>query len=92
METSETTNLQNKKHIKKIYTDKATNLLKICIGIFIFSGLSYIVGIFLYESFDFGLIFEIISSIFVLIAINKIEQNNLPLGKKFTILAMIPVG
>lgn len=83
---------ENKKHIEKIYADKATNLLKICIGILIFSLFSYFVAIFLYSSFDFGLIFEIFSFIFTLIAISKIKQNNLQVGKRNVIIAMLPIG
>lgn len=84
--------IENKKHIEKIYTDKVTNLLKICIGIFIFNVLTYLIGIFLYDSFDFGLIFEIISFIFVVIALNKIKQKNLQFGKRIIIIAMVPIG
>lgn len=92
MESNKNIDIENKKHIEKIYADKATNLLKICIGIFIFSGLTYLIGIFLYNSFDFGLIFEIISFIFIVIAYNKIKQNDLQSAKRNTIIAMIPIG
>lgn len=85
-------NIETQKHIRKIYIDKAINLLKFCIGIFIFSGLTYLIGIFAYNSFDFGLILEIISFIFVVLALNNIKQDNLSSGKKNTIIAMIPVG
>lgn len=85
-------NLNNAKHIEKIYVDKVINLLKICIGLFIFSGLSYLIGIFFYKSFDFGLIFEVISFIFIIKALNNIKQNNLQSGKKNIIIAMIPIG
>lgn len=92
MKTNETNDTENKNHIKKIYTDKATNLLKICVGISIFSGISYLIGILSYNSFDFGLIFEIISFIFIVTAFNKVNQNDLQSSKKNTIIAMIPIG
>ncbi len=85
-------NSKNEKHIENIYADKASNLLKICIGILIFSGITYLIGIFFYDAFDFGLIFEIISFIFIIMAYNKIEQNDFQAGKRNTIIAMIPIG
>lgn len=33
---------KNKKHIEKVYLEKAINILKICIGILIFDGLTYL--------------------------------------------------
>ena len=85
-------NSKIEKNIEKIYSDKAKNLLKICIGILIFSGITYLIGISLYNSFDFGLIFEIISFIFIIIAYNKIEQNDFKSGKTNIIIAIIPIG
>lgn len=92
MNDNEKINQENSKHIKKTYVDKAINLLKICIGISIFSGLTYLFGIFIYNSFDFGLIFEIISLIFIVLALNRLNQNNLQSAKKNTIIAMFPYG
>lgn len=83
--------IENQKHIEKIYANKATNLLKICIILSIVSGLTYLIGILSYNSFDFGLILEIVSFIFIIFAISKINQNNLQSGKRNTIIAMIPL-
>lgn len=58
----ENKSIENSKHIKKVYTEKAINLLKIYIVIAIISGISYLIGMFIYSSFDFGLIFEILSA------------------------------
>ncbi len=49
-------NEENKMHIKKVYKEKITNLLKLCIGIMIFSFITYVIGIFIYGQFDFCLI------------------------------------
>lgn len=81
--------LKNKKHIENVYKNKTINLLKICIGLSIFSFATYLSGIFFYNAFDFGLIFEIISFIF---ALNKILKNDFQSGKRNTIIAMIPIG
>ena len=83
---------ENKEHIQKIYTEKAQKLLKFCIVILIVSGITYLIGFFLYNSFDFGLAFEIITFIFILIANNRIEQKNMKLGKINTIMAIIPIS
>ena len=82
---------ENKKHIKEIYKEKAIKLLKIFIIISILSGISYVFGILIYKSFDFGLIFEIISFVFIVFAINNIKQSNFKLGKKDIIIASIPI-
>ena len=83
---------ENKEHIQTIYTEKAQKLLKFCIVILIVNGITYLIGFFLYNSFDFGLVFEIITFIFILIANNRIEQKNMKLGKINTIMAIIPIS
>lgn len=80
------------KHIEKVYTDKAINLLKICIALSIFSLLTYLVGIFLYKAFDFGFIFEIISFAFIILAYLGISKANFQSSKRYIIIAMIPIG
>lgn len=83
--------LKNRKHIENVYKNKTINLLKICIGLSIFSFATYLIGIF-YNAFDFGLIFEIISFIFIIFALNKTLKNDFQSGKRNTIIAMIPIG
>ena len=83
--------IDNTKHIKKVYTEKTINLLKIYIGVAIISGVSYLIGL-LYGLFDFGIIFEIITVICVYISIKNLSNNNLGIGKKYIIIAMIPIG
>ena len=84
--------MENKEHIKKVYTEKAINLLKVSLGLGIFSLCTYIVGIFLYQSFDFGCIFEIISFVFVLLAYLNVQKNNWQSSKRNVIIAMLPLG
>ncbi|MGN1270564.1 MAG: hypothetical protein ACI4UX_00990 [Clostridia bacterium] len=83
---------ENKKHIENIYTEKSIKFLKICISIFIFDLLSYLFAILVYKAFDFGLIFEIISLTFVILALTKVSSKDFTCAKKNIIIAMIPVG
>lgn len=85
-------NIENKKHIETTYSEKAMTLLKICMGISGFSIFTYFIAIFFYNSFDFGLIFEVISFIFLVIAFNNINRHHLDLGKRNVIISMIPIG
>ena len=87
----ENKNIENSKHIKEVYTEKTIKLLKIYIGIAIASGITYLIGL-MYDLFDFGLIFEIISFICVYISLKNLSNNNLSTGKKYIIIAMIPIG
>ena len=68
---------KNKKHIEKVYLEKAINILKICIGILIFDGLTYLIPILLYKNFDFGLIFEAVSFVFIILAYLFTDVYNL---------------
>ena len=81
--------IKNKKHIEKVYLEKASNLSKFCIYISIFSLLTYIYGIIRYNSFDFGFIFELISFVLIILASNKINSKNFELSKKYVILIKI---
>lgn len=84
--------IQNVEHIQEIYSEKAINILKICIGIFIFSFITYMIAIFILSNFDFGFIFEIISFIFTLLTIHKIKSNNYTSARTCIIIAMLPLG
>ena len=83
--------LKNKEHIEKINSEKAVNILKFCIIIFIISFITYAIALF-FCNFDFGLIFEIISFIFTILAMNKIKVQDYSKAKTYTIVAMVPVG
>ena len=80
-----------KKHIREAYSDKALNILRICGGLMIISLLTYFIAL-LYNSFDFGLIFELITFVFIVHAYSKVSQNNIKSGKRSIIIAMIPIG
>lgn len=84
--------MEEDKHIKKVYCDKASKYLKICIGILIFNGLTYLLAILLDNSFDFGIIFETITFIFILLTLHSIARNNLYSAKRNNIVSMIPIG
>lgn len=85
-------NNENKIHIRKVYKDKAENLLKKCMVIMFLSILTYILPLVLFKAFDFGLVFEVISLVFIVIAYNKMGQNDFRVLKRYTIIAMIPIG
>ena len=85
-------NNENKTHIRKVYKDKAENLLKKCMVIMFLSILTYILPLVLFKAFDFGLVFEVISLVFIEIAYNKMGQNDFRVLKRYTIIAMIPIG
>ena len=82
---------ENRKHIRETYSDKALNILKICGGLMIFSLISYFIAL-LYNSFDFGLVFELIAFVFIVLAYSQISQDNIKSGKRNIIIAMIPIG
>ena len=84
--------IENKKHIENIYTEKAIKFLKICVAIFTFNLLTYLFTLLVYSAFDFGLIFEIISLTFVIFALNKVFKKNFIYAKKYVVIAMIPIG
>ena len=81
----------NQKHIKETYSDKAQNLLKICIGLMVLSLLSYLIAL-AYNTFDFGLIFEIVTFAFIILAYSQINQLKIKSAKKSIVIAMIPIG
>ena len=78
-------------HIKKIYADKAGRLLKWVLGILIFDFVTYLVFILIGDT-DFGVFFEIITFIFVIISIWLISKYSLEQAKSKVIIAMIPIG
>lgn len=85
-------NAEEQKHIAEIYSDKAINLLNICIGIFIFNAITYIFGILTQNAFDFGFVFETISCLCILYAKSTIKETNLQSGKKIIIFANLPLA
>ena len=58
----------------------------------LFSILTYFIPLFLYGSFDFGLIFEIVCIVFIWIAHSQVKQGKVQNGKRNVIIAMVPIG
>ncbi len=84
-------NDMEKEFIKKVNIDKAKNKAKDCISLTIFSILTYIVPL-LFGDFDFGLVFELLTLIFIFIARNNMKNYDEDRSKRYTIFAMIPIG
>ena len=82
---------KNKAHIQEVYVDKSIFFLKLCIGIFLFSVITYLIALE-YNAFDFGFIFEVISLVFVILSIDKLKKQKLQSAKKCIVIAMIPIG
>ena len=82
---------EQEEHVKKIYSDKAEKLLKWVFGILIFDFVTYLVFFFLGYP-DFGVFFEIVTFIFVIIAIKIVGRYSAEQAKSKIIIAMIPIG
>ena len=91
MNDNQDSDMKNKAHIQEVYVDKSIFFLKFCIGIFLFSVITYLIALE-YNAFDFGFIFEVISLVFVILSIDKLKKQKLQSAKKCIIIAMIPIG
>ena len=80
-----------KEYIRKVNIDKAKN--KSITGIFLMciSLITYVVPLFFGE-FDFGLVFEALTLVFIFIARNYMIKYDEYRAKRYTIVAMIPIG
>lgn len=81
---------EQEEHIEKTYKEKADNNIKICLIICTLSMITYIIPIFL-ENFDFGIIFEVLAVIFIILGKIQLGKDNYNNAKQFIALAMIPV-
>ena len=77
--------------IKNVNIDKAKNKTIACILLTIISLLSYVVPLML-GYFDFGMVFEILTLMFIFVARSNMEKYDEDRSKKYTIFAMIPIG
>lgn len=84
-------NDKEKEFIKNVNIDKAHNKTTSCIGLTIISLLSYVVPL-IFGEFDFGIIFETLTLIFIIMARYYMSEYNLDCSKRFIIFAMIPIG
>lgn len=80
-----------KEFVKKINIDKAKNKTIVCLGLTIVSLLSYAIP-FMFGDFDFGVIFEILTLIFIFRAKHHMSNYDEDRSKKYIIFAMIPIG
>ncbi|MBO4816626.1 MAG: hypothetical protein J5507_07090 [Clostridia bacterium] len=84
-------NDKEKEFVKNVNIDKAKNKTMACIGLTIISLFSYVVPL-IFGDFDFGMIFEIFTLIFILMARHYMSIYDEDRSKRFTIFAMIPIG
>lgn len=80
-----------KEFVKKINVDKASNKIKYAVLCFIVSILSYVIPFFVGE-YDFGIVFEILTLVFIFVAKHYMTIYDEDHSKLFITLAMIPVG
>ena len=84
-------NDNEKNSIRKINIDKARNISKISVILIIISILTYIIPLLMGE-FDFGIVFEIISLIFLLISKNFMVKYDETRAKRYLICSMVSIG
>ena len=82
---------KEKEFSKNVNIDKAKNKTIPCISMTIISIITYIVPLILGD-FDFGLIFEILTLIFIFMARHYMSIYDEDKSKKMIIFAMIPIG
>ena len=80
-----------KEFIKNVNIDKAKNKTIPCIALIILSLFSYVLPLILGD-FDFGIVFEILTLVFIFIARSYMSKYDEERSKRFTIFAMIPIG
>ena len=84
-------NDKEKEFVKNVNIDKAKNKIMACIGLTIISLLSYVVPL-MFGNFDFGMVFEILTLVFIFIARHYMSNYDEDCSKRFIIFAMIPIG
>ena len=84
-------NDKEKEFIKNVNIDKAKNKAMACIGLTIISLISYVVPL-MFGNFDFGMVFEILTLVFIFIARHYMSNYDEDRSKRFIIFAMIPIG
>lgn len=82
---------EEKQFIKKVNLDKAKNKTNIAIGLMVISLLTYVIPLLCGE-FDFGVIFESISIIFVIIARIYMSKYDEMRAKRYNICSMLAIG
>lgn len=82
---------EEKEFIKKVNIDKANNKTGLAIVLIVLSILTYILPL-AFGEFDFGIIFEGISLIFLLIAKMYMSQYNETSSKRYIVCALVSIG
>ena len=82
---------KEKEFVKNVNIDKAKIKIMACIILTIVSLLSYVIPL-MYKHFDFGMIFEIITLVFIFMARHYMSIYDVDKSKTFTVFAMIPIG
>lgn len=77
--------------VRKVNIDKANNKTGIAIVLIVLSILTYIVPL-VFGEFDFGIIFEGISLIFLLIAKMYMSEYNEVSSKKYIVCSLVAIG
>lgn len=80
-----------KKFIKKVNVDKAKNKTIAPILLMVISILTYVPPL-IFGEFDFGIVFEIASIVFLLIARNYMSKYDETRAKKYIICSMVSIG
>jgi len=81
---------EQKEFTKKIYLEKAKNILKIPLIVILLNMLMYMLLI-LYGTFDFGILFYAVTLIGIIFAFNCINKKIISICKKIIIFSMIPI-
>lgn len=82
---------EEKEFIKKVNIDKAKNKTKIPIVLMTLSLLTYVMPL-IYGEIDFGIVFEIISLVFLLIARSYMSKYDEIRSKRYVICSMVAIG
>ena len=82
---------EERKFIKKVNIDKAKRKTNIAIGLIVLSLFTYIMPLF-WGNFDFGIVFEIASLVFLLIARSYMSQYDERKSKTYIICSMVSFG
>lgn len=82
---------EEREFIKKVNIDKAKRKTNIAIGLIVLSLFTYIMPLF-WGNFDFGIVFEIASLVFLLIARSYMSQYDERKSKTYIICSMVSIG
>ena len=82
---------KEKEFIKKVNVDKAKNKASASMLLIIISLLTYVVPL-IYGEFDFGIIFEIVSLVFLVMAKSYMTKYDEIKAKRYIICSMIAIG